>query len=167
MIKSHGDRDWQTATIQLDFQLPLRFQLEYKDKDGQTKTPIVIHRALYGSFERFIAMLLEHGDGHLPVWLSPVQVVVLPISADLNLYGEKVLSEFNQADWRVELWKDDTLNSRIRRAEEMRIPYMLVVGKKEFESNTVTVRQAGSKSQSTSFVATALVQLGYNRDVNF
>lgn len=168
MIKGAGDREWQTATIQLDFQLPQRFELEYQAQDNTVKTPIVIHRALYGSFERFVAMLLEQGDGYLPVWLSPVQMAILPITEDVGHYAEKAHAQFAQADWRVELWSENgTLNNKIRKAEEKRIPYMVIVGKKEYETNTVTVRRAGAKDQSSYSLAGAVTQLEYCRDVNF
>ncbi len=145
-VLATGDKEWQTATIQLDFQLPQRFGLKYRAADNTEPCPVVIHRALYGSFERFIAMLLEAGDGQLPVWLSPVQMAVMSITSDQAGYVDGVVRQFRKLGWRAEAWtENEPLNAKIRRAETTRIPVMLICGKKEVESQTVTIRLPGSK----------------------
>ncbi len=156
-VLAGGDKEWQTATIQLDFQLPQRFELKYRANDNSEQTPVVIHRALYGSFERFIAMLLEAGDGYLPVWLSPVQVAVMSITADQTAYVDKVVSMYRANNWRVEAWtENEPLNAKIRRAEELRIPIMLICGKSEAGKEEVSVRRAGSKNQSVMDLGAAI-----------
>ncbi len=134
-------REWQMGTIQVDFQLPLRFNLSYIDKDGEKKTPIMIHRALFGSFERFIGILTEHFAGAFPLWLSPVQVRILPISDKQLDYAKKVQEELDKAGVRVEVdERQEKIGYKIREAQVQKIPYMLVVGEKEIEANAVGVR---------------------------
>src|SRR3989344_266343 len=135
-------RKWQLATIQLDFQMPSRFGLEYVDKDGDKKTPIVIHRALLGSFERFFAILIETYAGAFPAWLSPVQVKILPISEKFNEYGHNIFKKLKRSKIRVEVDEsNDTLGKKIREAELQKIPYLLIIGEKEVTAETVAVRQ--------------------------
>lgn len=136
-------RDWQVATIQLDFiMLPERFELEYIAEDGTRKRPVAIHRAIFGSFERFIGIITEHFAGAFPVWLSPVQAVVLPITDEINDYAAKVHAALKHAGVRVELDdRREKVGYKIRDAETHKIPYMLVVGAKERDNGTVAIRQ--------------------------
>ena len=134
-------RTWQCGTIQLDFQLPLRFNCEYIGADGEKHRPIMIHRVAFGSIERFIGILIEHFAGAFPTWLSPVQVKVLPISDKYMEYGEKVKAALEAADIRTEIdTRAEKIGYKIREARLQKIPYMLVVGAKEEEENTVSVR---------------------------
>ncbi|MBS6735136.1 MAG: threonine--tRNA ligase [Clostridiales bacterium] len=134
-------RTWQCGTIQLDFQLPLRFNLEYTGADGEKHRPIMIHRVVFGSIERFIGILIEHFAGAFPTWLAPVQVKVLPISEKHMDYGEKVLKKLQDADIRAELdTRAEKIGYKIREAQMKKIPYMLVVGAKEEEEEKVAVR---------------------------
>ncbi len=138
-------RDWQLATIQLDFvMLPERFQLEYIDADGKAKRPVAIHRAIYGSFERFVGILTEHFAGAFPTWLAPVQVRVLPISERHLAYGRTVLERLRGAGLRAELdERAEKLGYKIREAQLEKIPYMLVVGEREAREGTVSLRRRG------------------------
>ena len=134
-------REWQMGTVQVDFQLPLRFNLSYIDSNGDKKTPILIHRALFGSFERFIGIITEHFAGAFPAWLSPVQVKVLPISDNQKEYAEKVVSELKAAGVRVELDdRQEKIGYKIREAQLSKVPYMLILGEKEVEAGAVGVR---------------------------
>lgn len=142
-------RTWQCGTIQLDFQLPMRFEAEYTGADGEKHRPIMIHRVVFGSIERFIAILTEHFAGKFPVWLAPVQVRILPISEKYNEYGEKTAAALKAAGLRCELDKrDEKVGYKIREARNQRIPYILVVGEKEQENGTVTVRYRGNEEQT-------------------
>jgi threonyl-tRNA synthetase len=136
-------RDWQLATIQLDFvMLPERFALEYIDADGQAKRPVVIHRAIYGSFERFVGILTEHFAGAFPTWLAPVQARVLPVSEKIAAYGRAVFERLKDAGVRVELDdRNEKLGYRIREAQLQKVPYMLVVGARESQEGTVSLRR--------------------------
>lgn len=134
-------RTWQCGTIQLDFQLPLRFELEYTGDDGEKHRPIMIHRVVFGSIERFIGILIEHFAGAFPTWLAPVQVKVLPISDKHMEYGKKVLAELENAGIRAEIdSRAEKIGYKIREAQMQKIPYMLVVGAKEEEEGLVSVR---------------------------
>lgn len=134
-------RTWQCGTIQLDFQLPQRFELEYIGADGEKHRPIMIHRVAFGSIERFIGILIEHFAGAFPTWLAPVQVKVLPISDKYLDYAEKVTKELDDAGIRVELdTRSEKIGYKIREAQNNKIPYMLVVGQKEEEDGVVAVR---------------------------
>ena len=134
-------REWQMGTVQVDFQLPLRFNLSYIDSDGEKKTPIMLHRALFGSLERFIGILTEHYAGAFPTWLSPVQVKILPIADSHKEYAEKVLEELDNNGIRAELdERQEKIGYKIREAQLQKIPYMLIIGDKEVEANAVGVR---------------------------
>ncbi len=134
-------REWQMGTIQLDFQLPQRFNLSYIDKDGNKKTPIMVHRAILGSFERFIGIITEHFAGAFPTWLAPVQVKLLPISDAQVEYSKKVKAEFEKQGLRVELDdRNEKIGYKIREAQLEKVPYMLVIGDKEVNENKVSVR---------------------------
>ena len=141
-------RKWQLATVQLDFNQPTRFGLTYTDAEGKDATPVMIHRAVSGSLERFMAILLEHYAGALPLWLSPTQVAVLPISEEQAEFAQDVVNKLMQAGIRAELDDaSDSVGKKIRNAEMMKVPVMLVIGKKEVADGTVTLRQRGSKEQ--------------------
>lgn len=144
MEDSQG-RDWQLGTAQLDIvMLPKRFKLSYIDERGKKQMPWVIHRAIFGSFERFIGILLEHFNGALPVWLSPIQAAVLPVSEKQNNYAKKIFEQLRKERIRAELHGgNDTLPKRIREAELQKIPYLLVVGGREESSRTVALRERG------------------------
>ncbi len=134
-------RDWQCGTIQLDFQLPQRFELEYMGADGEKHRPIMIHRVLFGSIERFIGILTEHFAGAFPTWVAPVQVKLLPVSDKFMGYAEEVASELDRAGIRVEVDKrSEKLGWKIREAQKEKVPYMLVVGEKDMNDRTVSVR---------------------------
>lgn len=140
-IKDAIGRSWQCSTVQLDFNLPNRFELKYKDSDGQDKTPFMIHRAIFGSLERFAGILIEHFAGAFPAWLAPVQVAVLPIADRHHEFAETVVNQLKDAGFRVSLdTSGDKVNAKVRRAEVAKIPYMLVIGDKEQEANSVAVR---------------------------
>ncbi len=142
------NRSWQCATIQLDYQLPLRFNLEYTGEDGKAHTPIIIHRAILGTLERFIGILIEHYQGKFPVWLSPVQARVISISEHVNSYSEKVYQELKKSRIRVHAdFSDRTLEYKIRDAQMQKVPYMIIIGKKEEEKNTVTIRDRNGKQK--------------------
>ncbi|MFO7173500.1 MAG: threonine--tRNA ligase [Bacillota bacterium] len=143
-------RTWQCATIQLDFQLPQRFDLTYVDADGQHKRPVMIHRAIMGSIERFIGILTEHFAGTFPAWLAPVQVRVLPIADRHHDYAQKLLADLKAAGFRAEVdLRNEKVGYKIREAEVQKIPFMLVVGDKEAESGTVSVRRRGMKDEGS------------------
>ena len=145
-------RTWQCGTIQLDFQLPLRFNLEYTGADGEKHRPIMIHRVIFGSIERFIGILIEHFAGAFPTWLAPVQVKVLPISDKYMDYAQKVLDELNNSGVRAEIdTRAEKMGYKIREAQMKKIPYMLVVGAKEEEDGLVSVRSRfeGDEGQKT------------------
>lgn len=137
-------REWQATTIQFDFNLPKRFHIEYMDKDGKHKEVVAIHRAIYGSLERFIGCLIEHYKGAFPLWLAPVQVAVMPITNEQDAYAEEVFNICKNHELRAELnQRSEKIGYRIRDAEVKKIPYILVVGKKETQNKTVAVRRHG------------------------
>ncbi len=137
-------RHWQLGTIQLDYSQPERFDLSYTGEDNHAHRPVLIHRAVSGSFERFIAILIEHFAGAFPVWLSPEQVRVLPIADDLAPHAAEVTKKLRAAGIRAHLdTRSETLNYRIREAETMKVPYMAVIGKREAEANTLAIRERG------------------------
>ena len=134
-------RKWQCATIQLDYNAPQRFELKYTGADNAEHRPVVIHRAIFGSFERFIAILIEHYSGAFPLWLAPVQAVVLPISDRHLEYAGKVRDRLQAAGLRADLdERQEKIGYKIREAQLQKIPYMLVVGDKEVAEGTVSVR---------------------------
>lgn len=149
VMKDALGRDWQLGTMQLDFQQPRRFELEYTDKDGKKKTPVVIHRVIYGSLERFIGILIEHFAGAFPLWISPVQVVILPIAKNHIEYAETVLEKMKNANIRAEI--DDpkeTFGKRVRNSKTKKTPIVIVIGDKEVESNALTVEKRNGDKDS-------------------
>jgi threonyl-tRNA synthetase len=150
LMKDSLGREWQTGTIQLDFQQPKNFRLQYIDSDGAGKTPVVFHRALLGSFERFLGILTEHYIGNFPVWLSPVQVILLPIADRHQEYAEKVADELKANGIRVEVnAKAETLPSKIREATLQKVPFMGIIGDKEIAENAISVRLREGEDQGS------------------
>ncbi|MGP1622019.1 MAG: threonine--tRNA ligase [Candidatus Cryptobacteroides sp.] len=144
MVKDAIGRKWQLGTIQVDYNLPERFELEYTDADGSKKRPVMIHRAPFGSLERFTAVLLEHTAGHLPIWLAPEQVKVLPVSEKYADYAKKVCSLLNNSDIRTSLDdRNETLGKRIREIAQFKVPVIVIVGEKEVTDNVISVRVKG------------------------
>jgi threonyl-tRNA synthetase len=144
MVKDAIGRKWQLGTIQVDYNLPERFELEFMGSDNQKHRPIMIHRAPFGSMERFVAVLIEHTAGKFPLWLTPEQVVVLPISEKFEDYAKKVFNFLNNCDIRTLIDdRNEKIGRKIRDNELKRIPYLLVVGEKEAETESVAVRKQG------------------------
>ena len=149
MIKDAIGRRWQLGTIQVDYNLPKRFQLEYTDEDNQKKTPVMIHRAPFGSLERFTAVLIEHTSGHFPLWLTPEQVAILPLSEKYNDYAQEVAKKFGEGGVRATIdLRNEKLGRKIRDNELKRIPYMVIVGEKEAADQSVAVRPQGGGEQT-------------------
>ncbi len=143
-------RRWQVATIQVDFQLPIRFELHYVDRDGKQKTPVMVHRAIMGSLERFIGVLVEHFAGAFPLWLAPVQVRLLPISEAERQAAGTVAKALREGGVRAEVDdRNEKIGYRIRAAEKEKIPYVAVIGQREVEAGTVAVRERGGKDLGT------------------
>jgi threonyl-tRNA synthetase len=150
-------RTWQCGTIQVDFSMPERFDLEYTGKDGHRHRPVMIHRAILGSFERLIGVLIEHHAGKFPLWLSPVQAKVLTITESQNPYGEKVLAALRAAGIRAEFdGRGDKIGSKIRDALLERVPYLLVVGAREAETGRVAVRERSGEDRGPMDLAAFL-----------
>jgi threonyl-tRNA synthetase len=150
-------RDWQCGTIQVDFFLPERFGAFYIDADGEKKTPVMIHRAMFGSMERFAGILLENTAGHLPLWLAPVQVKVCTIVSDADGYAEEVLAALRKSGLRAEVdLRNEKINYKVREHSLAKVPVMLVVGKREAEEKTVSVRRMGVQQQQVMPLAEAV-----------
>ncbi len=150
MVKDAIGRRWQLGTIQVDYNLPERFELEYTGADDKKYRPVMIHRAPFGSMERFVAVLIEHTGGRFPLWLTPEQAVVLPISEKYNDYAKKVCELLNNYDIRASIdERNETIGKKIRENELKRIPFLLVVGEKEAENGTVSVRRQGEGDQGS------------------
>jgi threonyl-tRNA synthetase len=143
-------RQWQMGTIQLDFQLPQRFDISYVGRDGEEKIPVIVHRVIYGSLERFMGILIEHTGGKFPLWIAPEQVRVLSVSEKYNDYAKEIGNKLKKAGDEYNLWVrsqvdggDSSLESKIRAGEVMKIPYILVVGGREQKNKSVSVRIRG------------------------
>ena len=155
MVKDAIGRRWQLGTIQVDYNLPERFELEYTGSDNQKHRPVMIHRAPFGSMERFVAVLIEHTGGKFPLWLTPDQVAVLPISAKFNDYAQQVVRELAEKDIRAFVDdRNEKIGRKIRDNELKRIPYLLVVGEKEAENGEVSVRKQGEGDKGSMKIAT-------------
>jgi len=141
-------RKWQCATIQVDFNLPERFEMEYTDENNEKKQPVMIHRAILGSFERFIGILIEHYAGEFPTFIAPTQAIFVPI-ADIHIeYAKELAREFRTNDIDTEIYdKNDSLNKRIRLAEKQRVPYVVIIGDEEVKNGTVAIRDRRKKEQ--------------------
>lgn len=150
MVKDALGRKWQLGTIQVDYNLPERFELEYVGSDNEKHRPVMIHRAPFGSMERFVAVLIEHCGGNFPLWLTPEQLIILPISEKYQNYAEKVLNFMENDEIRAQIdTRAEKMGRKIRDAEVKKIPYMLIVGEKEAESDTVSVRKHGEGDLGT------------------
>jgi threonyl-tRNA synthetase len=144
MVRDALGRKWQLGTIQVDYNLPERFELEYTGSDNAKHRPVMIHRAPFGSLERFIALLIEHCAGNFPLWLTPEQFIVLPISEKYEEYAKKLLESLNNSDIRGLIdMRDEKIGRKIRDAEIKKIPYMLIIGEKEMSEGMVSVRKHG------------------------
>ena len=146
MLRDSLGRETQLATIQLDFNMPERFELEYTDADGQKKTPVMIHRAILGSYERFMAILIEHFAGNFPFWLAPVQVKIIPVAESHNEKALELFEKLREVDFRVEIDKSkDGFGKKVRNAKLEKVPYFIIIGDKEIEDNKYTLesRDAG------------------------
>lgn len=154
MVKDAIGRRWQLGTIQVDYNLPERFQLEYTGADNQKHRPVMIHRAPFGSMERFVAVLIEHTAGHFPLWLTPDQVVVLPISDKYNDYANEVSRQLNDSDVRATVDdRSEKIGRKIRDNEMKHIPYLLIVGENEVNEGTVSIRKQGEGDQGSMKIA--------------
>ncbi len=137
-------RKWQLGTVQVDYVMPERFDLEYVGADNTTHRPVIIHRAPFGSFERFISILIEHYAGNFPFWLSPVQISILPIGQEQHEYAQFVFNRLNELGFRVNLdLRSEKVNRKIAESEQQKIPFALIIGKKEVENNTLSIREHG------------------------
>ena len=143
-------RDWQCGTLQVDLNLPGRLGATYIGEDGQKKTPVMLHRALFGSLERFAGILIEHYAGHLPLWLSPLQIIIATITSDSNSYAEKVFYELKKNQLRVEKdLRNEKIGYKIREHSAAKIPIIIIIGKKEMQNNTISIRRLGSEKTQT------------------
>jgi threonyl-tRNA synthetase len=153
-------RDWQCGTTQVDFNLPARFGTFYIDRDGEKKTPVMVHRALFGSLERFTGILLESTAGHLPLWLAPVQALVCTIVSDADGYAGEVLAALQRAGLRAEAdLRNEKINYKVREHSLAKVPALLVVGKREAEERTVSLRRLGKQEQEVIPLAAAIERL--------
>ena len=163
-VKDAIGRQWQLATVQLDYQLPQRFELKYTDANGEFQTPVVIHRALLGSMERFMGVIIEHFAGIYPVWLAPTQIKIISV-AEAHIAGaQKLAAEFSSAGIRVEVDDaNETVGNKIRKAVNEKVPYMLVIGDKEVNSENLNVRDRGAMETreiaKDKFIAEVLEQI--------
>lgn len=156
-IKDSLGRDWQCGTVQLDMNLPERFGCTYVDADGSKKTPLMLHRVVYGSIERFIGILIENFAGHFPLWLAPRQITIIPVHQEKHLaYAEEVKKALEEQGLRVEIDnRNEKLGYRVREAQIHKVPYQIVVGDGEMENGTVTIRKSGSRKSETMSLAEA------------
>jgi len=146
MVSDALGRQWQLGTIQVDYNLPERFDLTYKGSDNELHRPVMIHRAPFGSMERFIALLLEHTGGNFPLWLIPEQAIILPVSEKHEKYAEKVLNSLENHEIRGLIdSRNETIGKKIREAEMSKIPFMLIVGDQEAENNSLSIRRHGGE----------------------
>lgn len=165
MVKDAIGRKWQLGTIQVDYNLPERFDLEYTGADNLKHRPVMIHRAPFGSMERFVAVLIEHTGGKFPLWLAPDQVVVMPISEKFNDYAQKLSDLLNNSDIRTVLDdRNEKIGRKIRDNELKKIPYLLIVGENEMNNNTVSVRRQGQGDMGTMSVEDFISKI--NEEVN-
>jgi len=153
-IKDAIGREWQCSTIQFDFNLPQRFEMEYVGSDGKKHQPVMIHRALFGSIERFFGILIEHYEGKFPLWLAPVQVKILSLNADAAAFGETLKAQFQDAGFRVGTdFSQEKIGHKIREGAEEKVPYLVILGKREIEAGLVSVRKLGGGDLGTMSVS--------------
>ena len=153
-------REWQCGTVQVDMNLPQRFDISYIGEDGQKHQPVMLHRALFGSLERFLGILIEHHAGRLPLWLSPIQVVVAPVTSSFDGYAQKVVAELNKAGLSAKVdTRNEKINYKVREHSLAKTPVIMVVGAKEEENNTVTIRRLGSEQQIVKPLNEAIAEL--------
>ena len=165
MVKDAIGRKWQLGTIQVDYNLPERFDLEYTGADNLKHRPVMIHRAPFGSMERFVAVLIEHTGGKFPLWLAPDQVVVMPISDIFYDYAQKLSDLLNYSDIRTVIDdRNEKIGRKIRDNELKKIPYLLIVGENEMNNNTVSVRRQGQGDMGTMSVEDFISKI--NEEVN-
>ena len=150
-------RDWQCGTLQLDFNLPERFGAFYVDSDGEKKTPVMLHRAMFGSLERFIGILIESTAGHFPLWLSPLQVMVCTIVSEADTYAKEALHALKRAGLRADIdLRNEKINYKVREHSISKVPVLFVAGKREAEERTVSIRRLGSPEQKVLNLADAI-----------
>ena len=160
VLKDCLGRDWQCGTFQVDFVLPERLDAEYVGEDGKRHRPVMLHRAILGTFERFIGILIEHYAGKFPLWLAPLQVVVASIATEVNPYAEEIYKRLKERGIKVDLdIRNEKINYKIREHSHQKVPYILAVGKREAEENTVSVRQIGSQGQTVMSVDEFVVKV--------
>jgi threonyl-tRNA synthetase len=160
MVRDAIGRKWQLGTIQVDYNLPERFELKYKGSDNQMHQPVMIHRAPFGSMERFVAVLIEHTAGKFPLWLTPEQAVIIPVSEKFNEYSKKVLNLLNNYDIRTSIdERNEKIGRKIRDNELKRIPFMFIVGEKELETNTISVRKQGEGGDLGNLTVEQIVEI--------
>ncbi len=168
IVRDAIGRKWQLGTIQVDYNLPDRFELEYTGSDDQKHRPVMIHRAPFGSMERFIAVLIEHTAGNFPLWLAPDQVVILPISEKFNDYAEKVLNFLNNSDIRTLIdHRSEKIGKKIRDNEMKKIPYLIIIGEKEVTNNTISVRKHGEGDKGIMKLEDFILSLNKEIDNHF
>ena len=160
MIKDGLGKEWQLSTIQVDFNLPERFDLSYIDEDGKEARPIMLHRATFGSYERFLAMIIEHFQGTFPLWLAPIQVAILPITDKQLEFAKTYSKKLNKEGIRAIVFdRSDTLQAKIRDATLQKIPYLGIIGDREIENNSVSVRALKGEDQGTMDLSQFLEKL--------
>ena len=165
MFKDAIGRERQLATIQCDFNLPVRFDLSFTNEQGEKERPVVIHRAISGSLERFMGVMIEHFGGAFPLWLAPIQVQIVPVAEKFNDYAFQLKSQLNQLDIRAKVDDgSDSFPKKIRNAELMKIPYTLIVGEKEQNSDSVSVREFRSKAQYEKSIEDFIAQVASEKD---
>ena len=166
MFKDAIGREWQLATIQCDFNLPVRFDLSFTNEQGEKERPVVIHRAISGSLERFMGVMIEHFGGAFPLWIAPIQFQIVPVAEKFNDYAFQVASKLKKADFRVKVDEgSDSFSKKIRNAEMMKVSYILIVGEKEVSANEVSVREFRSKKQYVLGVEKLMKQVEQERSM--
>jgi len=146
-------REWQLGTAQLDFVQPARFDLSYTDHEGNRQTPVMIHRAIAGSLERFMSLAIEHFGGHFPLWLASTQIAIIPVNPEVHSeYAEGIFQQLKDSGARVELWNDDRDNfgKKVRRAKQDKLPYFIIIGDEEMNAQTITVESNDSQEKGIS-----------------
>lgn len=165
MFKDAIGREWQLATIQCDFNLPVRFDLSFTNEQGEKERPVVIHRAISGSLERFMGVMIEHFGGAFPLWIAPIQFQIVPVAEKFNDYAFKLRDQLRKFNLRAKVDDStDSFSKKIRNAELMKSPYTLIVGEKEENSDSVSVREFRSKAQYEKKLSEFIDQVILERD---